>query len=87
MLKAQLRSGGGRRVGRGDAGGGSPVVRQQLREVALLERGQTLEHVLEVGPGVVTVELGRLDQAHNHGRALAGLLRAHKEPIIAIMVI
>ena len=40
-----------------------PVALQKLRQVALLERGQPLEHVLQVRPWVVSVELGRLDDA------------------------
>ena len=43
---------------RGGVVGRAPVMRQQLREIAVLERGQTLEHVLEVGPGVVPIEFG-----------------------------
>lgn len=44
---------------------------QQLREVALLERGQALEDVLGAGAGIVTTEFGGLDQTHDPGRALA----------------
>lgn len=62
------------RVGRCGVAGGTPVVRQQLREIALLERRQTLEHVLQVGPRIVPVELCRFDQAEHHRGALAGLL-------------
>ena len=52
---------------RGDRGWGDrrsgvirrpPVVRQQQLEVAVLQRGQALEHVLEIGPGIVPVEFG-----------------------------
>ncbi len=69
MLKAQLRGGGGRRVGRGGVAGRAPVVRQQLREVALLERGQTLEDVLEVG-GVplISVQKVTVPIASNGGK-------------------
>ena len=38
-------------------------MRQQLSQVALLERGQALEHVFQVSPRIVPIELGRLDQA------------------------
>ena len=59
--------GGGRR-GNGRNGDGAdcermPVVRQKLREVAVFQRAHPLEHVLEIGPGIVPVEFGRLDQA------------------------
>ena len=53
MLLAQSGDvgGGGSAGGRDDLDGRAPVVRQQLRQVAILERGQTLEDVLEiVGP-------------------------------------
>jgi hypothetical protein len=53
-------------------------VRQQQLEVAVLQRGQALEHVLEIGPGVVAVEFCRLDEAEHHGSALAGLLGTHE---------
>jgi hypothetical protein len=36
------------------------------------------EYVAQVGPGVELVELGRLDQAHDDGRALAGRERPAK---------
>ena len=50
-------------------------VRQQQRQVAILQRGQALEDVLEVGPRIVSVEFGRFDQAHQHSGTLAGQLR------------
>ncbi|QDL38652.1 aldehyde dehydrogenase family protein [Rhodoferax sediminis] len=67
VVKVVLRGEGGRRRGgRGGVLGRPPVVRQQLREVALLERGQALEHVLEVGPRIVPVEFGRLCRPLNY---------------------
>lgn len=54
VLKAVL-SGSERRRWRGGVAGGSPVMRQQLREIALLECGQTFEHVLQISPRIVTV--------------------------------
>ena len=58
-VEVVLRGDGGERgVGRGGVVGRPPVVRQQLREVALLQRGQTLEYILEIGPGIVPVEFG-----------------------------
>ena len=38
------------------------------------------EHVTQVGPWIDAVELGRLHQAHDHRRALAGQLAAHEQP-------
>ena len=74
-MKAKLRCGCGCGcVWPDDLTGGAPVVRQQRLQVAVLERGQTLEHILEIGTGIVTVEFGRLDQAQDHSRSLAGLL-------------
>ena len=49
-LKGVLRNAGGeRRRWRGGVVGGAPVMRQQLREVTVLERGQTLKYILEIG--------------------------------------
>jgi hypothetical protein len=62
--------------GRDGAAGRAPVVGQELPEVALLDREQKLEDVLQVGPRIVPIGLGRLDHAQDHGSALAGLLRA-----------
>ena len=36
--------------------------------------GNSIKYVLEVGPRVVAVELGRLHQTHHHRRALPGEL-------------
>ena len=58
-----------------------PLVRQQIFDPAIQLRGQAREHVLEVGPGVVSIELGRLQQAHHHGGPLAGQLAADEQPI------
>ncbi len=85
MVKTVLRGDGigrddRRRVAGIDAVGRPPVMRQQRCEVACFERGQPLEYVLEIGPRIVTIELGRLDQAEHRGGALAGLLGAHKKP-------
>ena len=45
---------------------------QQLVDAAVGPGRQLVHHVLEVGVGVVAIELGRLDQAHHRGGALAG---------------
>src|SRR5437762_681672 len=58
-----------------------PAMRQQFVDLAVQLRGQPREHVLEVGPGVSPVELGRLQQAHHHRGALAGQLAADEQPM------
>jgi hypothetical protein len=49
-------------------------VRQQLSQSAVGPGGELGEDVFEIGPGVVAVELGGLDQAYERGGAFAGLL-------------
>jgi len=44
-----------------------PPVRQQLANEASFVRRQALQHIFQVRVRVLSVELGRLDQAH-HGR-------------------
>ena len=56
-------------------GGWQPVVKKKLREVAVFQGGQPFEYVLEVGPGIAAVQLGRLDQAQHNPGTNAGLLR------------
>jgi len=58
-----------------------PAVREQLVDAAVELGGQAREHVFEVGPRVGLVELGRLQQAHDHCRAFAGELAADKKPV------
>ena len=60
--------------------GRPPTVWQQLLHTAVQLRGHTRQDVLEVGPRVVPMHLGRLQQAHHDGSALAGQLTAHQEP-------
>ena len=49
-------------------------MRQQLSQSAVGPGGEFGEDVFEVRPGVVAIELGGLDQAHERGGAFAGLL-------------
>ena len=58
-----------------------PPVRQQLLDSAVQLRGQSREHVLQVGPGIVPIEFGRLQQAHHHRRSLACQLAADEQPV------
>ena len=60
---------------------GLPPVGQQLFDSAVQLRRQPGKHVLEIGPRLVPIELGRLQQAHHHRSALARELAADEEPI------
>ena len=55
-----------------------PAMRQQLSQSAVGPGGQFGENIFEVRPGVVAVELGGFDQAHQNGGALARLLGAYE---------
>ena len=46
--------------------GALPLVRQQLPNSAVQLRGQPREHILQVGPGLVPIELGRLRRSPNY---------------------
>src|SRR5664279_1152354 len=56
-----------------------PPEGQQLLDPAVQLRRQAREDVLQVGPGFVPVELGRLQQAHDDSRPLAGQLAADEQ--------
>ncbi len=58
-----------------------PAVGQQLLDPAVQLRRQAREDVLQVGPGFVPAELGRLLQAHDDSGPLAGQLTAYEEPV------
>src|SRR5450759_1573673 len=66
---------------RSSSAGRLPPVGQQLLDLAVQLRGQPREHVLQVGPGLVPFELGRLQQAPPDSSPLAGQLTTHKEPV------
>lgn len=55
-------------------------MRQQFVDAAVQLRGQAGQDVLEVGPRIMAIELGRLHQAHHDGRTLAGEFASAKEP-------
>ena len=55
-------------------------MRQQFVDAAVQVHWQPGEHVLEVSPRVVPAELGRLHQAHHHGRTLPGQFTAGEQP-------
>ena len=62
-----------------------PAMWQKFIDPTIELRGQSGQNVLEVGKGVMPVELGRLQQAHHHGGTLAGQLAAYEQPVFAIM--
>ena len=64
-----------------------PPVRQQLLDPAVQLRGQSREHVFQVGPRLVPIELGRLQQAHHYRGALVGQLAADEQPVFPVMII
>ena len=51
-------------------------MRQEFGDQMVFVRGQALQHVFEIGVGVVPVEPGALNQAHDRSRTLAGPQRA-----------
>jgi hypothetical protein len=55
-------------------------MRQQVVDAAVEVGGQPLKDIAQVGPGFEPVELGRLHQAHDHGRTLAGEFAATEQP-------
>jgi hypothetical protein len=57
-------------------------MRQQFIDPVAGMRVDARQHVAQVGPRVQAVELGRLHQAHHHGRALASQLAAHEQPVL-----
>ena len=64
-----------------------PVVGQQVFDPAVELRGQSCQHILEVGPRVMPAQLGTLQQAHHDRGALAGQFAAYEQPVLAIMII
>ena len=56
-------------------------MRQQLVDVACLVGGQPREHIFQIHIGIVAIEFGRLDQARDRCRTLAGQQRTGKQPI------
>ena len=53
-------------------------MRQQLID-PVVRMSLPLQHVLEVGPRIVAVQLDRLHEAHHHGRSLAGHLASREQ--------
>src|ERR1035437_103361 len=61
---------------RSTSAGRLPPVGQQLLDLAVQLRGQPRKHVLQVGPGLVPVELGQLQQAHHDVSLRQGCLNS-----------
>ena len=61
--------------------GALPPMGQQFLDSTVQLRRQSGEHVLQVGPRLMPVELGRLQQDHHHRRTFSGQLAADEEPV------
>ena len=48
-----------------------PAMRHEVGDEMVFVRGQMLEHIFEVGVGVMPVEPGALNQDHDRSRTLA----------------
>lgn len=55
-------------------------MRKQLVDAAVQLRGKTGEHVLEVCPRIMAIELGRLHQAHHDRSTMAGEFASAEQP-------
>ena len=60
-------------------------MRQQLGHAAVQVRREAREHILEVCPRIVPVELGRYRQAHDDGGTLTRQFASAEEPRLAVM--
>ena len=58
-------------------------MREQLLDVAVLVGRQPREHVFEVGVGIVSVELGRLNETGDRSSALARQQGSGEEPVFS----
>ena len=47
-------------------------MRQQFFNLAVLLRGQALQHILQIGIRIMPIELGALNQTHHSGGTLPG---------------
>ena len=47
-----------------------PVMTQEFGDEMFFVRGKTLQHIFEISVGVMLVELGALNQAHDSSRTL-----------------
>jgi len=57
-------------------------MRQQIADRTGLVSWKSCQHVLEVSIGIVTIELGRLDQAHDRRGSLARHQRFREQPVL-----
>jgi len=58
---------------------------QEFADTAVWLPGQTSEHVLQIGEGVVTIQSCGLNQAHDGGGTLPRAQTAGEEPVLALM--
>ena len=68
-------------VGRSASASRAPLLEQQLFDPAVQLCRQPGEHVFQIRPRLVPVELGRLEQAYHHRSPLARELTAEEEPL------
>lgn len=55
-------------------------MRQQVVDASVRMGRQPFQHVAQVGPRAVSIELGGLHQAHHHGGPLPGQLATCEQP-------
>lgn len=60
-----------------------PAIGQQFLDARVGPGWQLCQNILEVGPHIMAIELGRLDQTHQHRSTCASQLGAHEQPILA----
>ena len=46
-------------------------MRQEVGDQVVFVRGQTLQHIFQIGIGIMSIEPGALNQAHDGSRTLA----------------
>ena len=55
-----------------------PAVRQKFGDLMVFVRGQTLQYIFQIGIGIMPIEPGALNQAHDRSRTLASPQRARE---------
>lgn len=61
----------------------APAMRQQFLDAGRRLGGQTVQNVLQVHIRIMAIEFGRLDQAHQSSRTLAGAETSREQPVAA----
>lgn len=62
-----------------------PVERRQLFDLSVGRRGQSLQHILEIGAGFDSVHPAVLDEGVHHRAALPGFLGSEEQPVLPFM--